>query len=180
MQVISVIAGALVMLGLSAQAQERRAVIFDIDGMLTPSVLAIDTVRDDAALAATHFADAGVAIIYLTARVPLFQDRVADWLDDNGFPPGQLYLTQTDADRDDHGAFKARVLATYAAEGWTFVAAFGDSSSDFAAYAEVGVPQQQVYALRRRGAWRCKEGAWQGCYDRWADLLPVIKATLVP
>ena len=157
---------------------QKRAVIFDVDGTLTPNVYTINLARDDAPAAVQAYADAGVQIIYLTARVPLFQERVADWLLKNGFPPGQLHLTETEADREDHGGFKSRVLETYRADGWSFVAAFGDSSSDFAAYGAAGIPQGRVFALQRLGAWDCKSGAWQGCYKDWVELFPAIQTTL--
>lgn len=172
------VAGLFVLFALSASAQDRRAVVFDVDGTLTPSVYAMSVVRTDAAAAAQVYADAGVEIIYLTARIPLFQSGVSDWLSENGFPPGRLHLTQTQADRDDHGAFKARVLDSYAAKGVVFVAAFGDSSTDFEAYAQAQIPQDRVFALKRRGTLSCKDGRWRGCYRGWTELLPVIGAGL--
>ena len=64
-------------LALPAVAQDaRQAVVFDIDGTLTPNVYAIAIARPNAAEAATLYADAGIEIIYLTARVRLFQDGV--------------------------------------------------------------------------------------------------------
>lgn len=165
-------------LPLMAAADGRRAVVFDIDGTLTPNVYAISFARSGAAEAVRAYADAGVAVIYLTARIPMFQDGVADWLVENGFPAGQLHLTETAADEDDHAAFKRRVLEGYRAQGWAFVAAFGDSSSDFKAYADVGIAKADVFALRRVGAWDCKSGPWQACYEDWPDLMPAIADTL--
>ncbi len=163
--------------GVMAQ-DAKDIVVFDIDGTLTPSVWAISSLRVGAVKAANTFADAGVEVVYVTARIRFFQSSVQGWLDEKGFPPGTVYFTQTDMDRDDHGAFKARVLQTYINEGRTVVAAFGDSSSDFVAYAAVGIPEKHVFALRRRGAWSCQTGIWQGCYDSWAELVPEIEEIL--
>jgi hypothetical protein len=168
-----------VLLSFPAFAQDaRQAVVFDIDGTLTPNVYAVTIARTGAAQAATLYADAGIDIIYLTARIRPFQGGVADWPSDHGFPAGDLYLTETKADRDDHAAFKQRVLTNYVNQGGTIIAAFGDSSSDFAAYADVGIPRENVFALQRFGRSNCKEGVWQGCYENWTDLLPVITANL--
>lgn len=157
---------------------QKQAVVFDIDGTLTPTVYAMNTPRDGAADAVNAYANAGFQIIYLSARIPLFQPTLGDWLVENGFPVGTLHLTKTAADQDDHGAFKARVLADYASKGWMFVAAFGDSSSDFDAYAQAGIPTAHVFALRRFGAWDCKRGLWQGCFGGWDELIPLIQANI--
>lgn len=156
----------------------KRAVVFDVDGTLTPNVYTINIARRGAAEAAQAYADTGITVIYLTARIPLFQNGLDTWLVDNGFPGGRLHLMQTDADKDDHEAFKTRVLTSYRDDGWTFVAAFGDSSSDFGAYAQAGIAQDDVFALRRVGAWDCKDGIWRGCYKNWTDITPQIIAGL--
>lgn len=164
--------------GLSGSAKAQDAVVFDIDGTLTPNVYLIDIARSDAVDAVNAYADAGVQVVYLTARIPFFQDGLSDWLVDNGFPPGELHLTKTETDEDDHATYKARVLASYVAKGWTFIAAFGDSTSDFRAYAAAGIPQERVFALRRLLALTCQDGAWQGCYDDWSALDRQIAQTL--
>ncbi len=157
---------------------ERKAVVFDIDGTLTPSVLAISTPRSGAADAVKAFFDAGFEIIYVSARVRLLQSGLNAWLVENGFPAGNLHMTETRGDRADHGAFKKRVLRAYADNGWTFAAAFGDSTSDFNAYVHGGVPEDRIFALRRRGSNRCQKGTWEGCYGGWEDLRNVIAKIL--
>jgi len=153
---------------------ERKAVVFDIDGTLTPSILSVRTPRQGAAEAVKAFFDAGFDIVYISARVRLLQSGVSDWLDKHGFPDGQLHMTESREDRLDTGAFKKRVLKAYADHGWSFAAAFGDSTSDFNAYVYAGVPHDRIYALRRRGAAGCQAGVWQGCYGGWEDLRQTI------
>lgn len=149
---------------------ERKAVVFDIDGTLTPSVLSISTPRVGAAEAVKAFFDAGFEIVYISARVRLLQSHVPGWLAKHGFPQGELHMTESREDRLDTGAFKKRVLKTYADHGWRFSAAFGDSTSDFNAYVYAGVPQDRIFALRRRGATGCQPGTWHGCYGGWEEL----------
>lgn len=156
-------------------AAAQRIVVFDIDGTLTPNVWAMWHARRDAARAAAVYADAGVTVVYLSARVPLFQGGVAGWLTAHEFPPGPVYLTQTDADQADHAGFKVRVLRGLQADG-EIIAAYGDSTTDFAAYAGVGIAPERVFALRRWGCDDCQPGVWQGCYGGWDALLPGIAA----
>ena len=146
-----------------------RAVVFDIDGTLTPTPFRFWSVRTDAANTAHYFANQGMAIFYITARVSWLQWPLGDWLEDNHFPSGQLYLTETEADEDNHGEFKTRILQQLKTEGWQLEWAFGDSSSDFAAYHAAGIPQDRVYALKREGAEQCEPGVWQLCLYGWAD-----------
>ena len=113
-----------------APLKPGQAVVFDIDGTLTPSRLAIYTAREDAAKAVRVFADAGYKIIYLSARTQLFQSGIPNWLKENHFPEGSINVPQTDKDSSDHAAFKERVLNAYKKNGWTFVAAYGDSVTD--------------------------------------------------
>lgn len=152
-----------------------ECVVFDIDGTLTPKVSAIHTARDGAATAVQTFADAGYEIIYLSARMRLFRGGIPVWLEENGFPSGRLRLTESREDRKDHAAFKARVLDAYHTDGCHFAAAYGDSSSDFAAYAGAGIDPQRVFALKRKGEDSCQAGEWSGCYDTWEEQMGIIR-----
>lgn len=157
-------------------AAHRQAVVFDIDGTLTPTPRAIHTARADAATAARHFADRGYQLVYLSARVRLLQAGIPDWLRAQGFPAGSVHVPQGHADSRDHAAFKTRILQQYRDKGWHFVAAYGDSSTDFQAYAAAGIPVARVYALRREGDAACQPGAWQSCLDSWTAHLPSLPA----
>ena len=152
------------------------AVVFDIDGTLTPDVHSVRTARDGAAKAVQTWADAGHTVVYLSARVTFLQSRIPDWLEDHGFPDGPIHVTETAVDRDDPAVFKSRVLMDYEARGWTFAAAYGDSSTDFKAYADSGIPRERVFALRREGAEHCEPGEWSACAEGWGDLVGAIHA----
>lgn len=146
-----------------------EAVVFDIDGTLTPKPSAMNTVRDDAANAVRLYADKGYKIIYLSARIKLFQSRIPDWLKKNHFPVGSIHVPQTKIDSSDHSAFKKNILNRYKEKGWKFVAAFGDSSTDFEAYADVGIKKDQVFALKRVGKTSCQPGIWTMCFSSWTE-----------
>lgn len=151
-----------------------QAVVFDIDGTLTPSPLAIFTARDDAANAVHLFADRGYKIIYLSARIKPFQAGIPNWLKENHFPEGSIHLPETAQDSRDPAAFKQRVLDIYKTNGWKFVAAYGDSSTDFDAYDRAGIPKAAVFALQRRGEDKCQDGKWKACLKGWTEHLDFI------
>lgn len=150
-----------------ATPERQVAVVLDIDGTLTPSPWRFWQARDNAAEAVQHYADQGYEIVYITARIRLLQCQIPGWLEDEGFPAGNLYVTQSAEDRDDAEAFKRRILSTLLARGWSLQAAFGDSSSDFAAYEAVGIPREGVYGLTRSGEDDCKSGPWNECLRGW-------------
>ena len=153
-----------------AQPGKNEVVVFDIDGTLTPDVMSMNRARQGASDAVNAHAAADFTIVYLTARVRAFQHGIPGWLDKNGFPEGRIHVTETREDRKDHAAFKLRVLEKYTARGWTLVAAYGDSSSDFEAYAGAGMPADRVFALKRKGDESCQPGTWAGCYTDWNEL----------
>jgi len=152
-----------------ATVAQNHAVVFDIDGTLTTKVHAIRTPRDGAAEAVRAFADGGYLVVYLTARLSLFQWHIPGWLERHGFPDGRIHVTQSRDDRKHPESFKQRVLEAYTANGWTLVAAYGDSSTDFEAYANAGLPRNRVFALKCEGAEACQAGAWAGCYATWPE-----------
>jgi phosphatidate phosphatase PAH1 len=156
-------------------APQARAVVFDIDGTLTPGVYAVGEVRPDAAKAVRMYSDKGYRVIYLSTRINFLQSRIPAWLKDNGFPgPGNLHTSQNDEEHNNPAAFKARILKEYRARGWSLVGGYGDSSTDFQAYAEAGIKQDHVFAIRRRGEITCEWGKWQDCLQGWTDHLGFI------
>jgi hypothetical protein len=143
-----------------------EAVVFDIDGTLTPNPSAIFIAREDAAKAVNLFANKGYKIIYLSARIKFFQAGIPNWLKENSFPEGSIHVPQTAEDSSDHAAFKKRILSNYKTNGWKFVAAFGDSSTDFEAYADAGITH--VFALQRTGESNCQPGKYEKCWSTWS------------
>lgn len=154
-----------------APQQNAKAVVFDIDGTLTPSPLKYRKARSDAAKAVHFFADNGHKIIYLSARIKLLQSSIPAWLKENGFPDGGIYVTETAEDGWDHAQFKTRILRDILAHGWKIEYAYGDSSTDFEAYAAVGIPRERVFALRREGDTDCQPGIWQACLNGWTEYI---------
>jgi phosphatidate phosphatase PAH1 len=142
-------------------------VVLDVDGTLTPTVARIFSVRADAAAVVRTYAERGHRIVYLTARAPALQGTLRGFLSRNGFPPGDLVAPKDWAEHEAPAAFKSSVLADYRAHGWDIAAAYGDSSSDFEAYAREGIPRERVFALRRVGATHCQPGVWSACLAGW-------------
>lgn len=150
-----------------AAAGAPGIVVFDVDGTLTPSVGRIFSVRPHASAVARLYAGRGYRIVYLTARTPALQGTLRHFLSRYAFPRGDLLAPSDRAEHNAPAAFKARALANYRANGWDIGAAYGDSSSDFEAYARAGIPRERVFALRRLGALRCQPGAWAACLTGW-------------
>lgn len=150
--------------------------VFDIDGTLTPRVSGIFSTRPDAAAVARFYADRGYRIVYLTARTRALQGNLRSYLYRRGFPAGDLVVPQTRADEAAHDAFKADVLESYKARGWTVAAAYGDSTTDFVAYARAGVPRARVFALQRVGAAACQPGIWAACLPGWSSHLRALRS----
>lgn len=158
----------------NAPPRQAQAVVFDIDGTLTPSVTTIFEAREDAARAVRLFADKGYQIIYLSTRASWFSARIPGWLQDNGFPAGSLHVAQTDEDRSRPEVYKTRMLKTFLAHGWRVSFAYGDSSTDFSAYAAVGIPKESVFALLRRYEANCQPGEWKACLKGWTEHLDFV------
>ena len=151
-----------------ASTEFNKAIVFDIDGTLTPNIISIYTARENAARAVHFYADNGYKIIYLSARVKVFQFNIPYFIKHNGFPKGSIHVPQSSADRDDFAAFKQRILERYQDKGWTLDAAYGDSSSDFEAS---GIRADSIYAIKRVGDKSCQPGSWIKCLESWTEQL---------
>jgi len=151
------------------------AVVFDIDGTLTTGRRAIGDTRPGAAAAVQAYAEAGYRVIYLSARHPLMQWQIPRWLKRNGFPPGPVHVTESREQRRDHAAFKQGVLEEYRDSGWGLAAAYGDSGTDFQAYANAGIDRNHVFALKRKNAESCDPGIWAECFATWPEQMEIIR-----
>ncbi|WP_144375350.1 LNS2 domain-containing protein [Thiolapillus brandeum] len=154
-----------------APMRRDKAVVFDIDGTLTPTPMAIFTAREDAAEAVRAYADDGYKIIYLSARVRQLQSGIPGWLEAHHFPEGSIHVPQNPEDSSDPAAFKKRILDTYKARGWRLVAGFGDSSTDFQAYRDAGLQKNRIFALKHEGETSCQPGTWARCLNSWSEYL---------
>ena len=146
-----------------------KAVVFDIDGTLTRRPAEIWAVRAGAADAVQRYADKGYKIIYLSARIPLFQSGIPEWLRRNGFPDGYIFVPESLQASVNPAQFKLKILKQLIAHGWVIAAAYGDSSTDFEAYADAGIPKARLFALKREGASECQTGTWSRCIDGWKE-----------
>lgn len=148
---------------------KNRAIVFDIDGTLTPEPNSVFTARENASRAVNLFADHGYAIIYLSARNLFFQFPIPNWLENNEFPDGNIHVPQSHWEHNNPAEFKASTLQTYVDSGWHLVAAYGDTHTDFEAYAEVGIPRDRIFALQRKDAPQCQltERVWAECLNAW-------------
>jgi phosphatidate phosphatase PAH1 len=151
-----------------------EAVVSDIDGTLTPENLAFNEVRPAAAQTITAYSSKGYEVIYLSTRIPGFQADLPAWLRRNGFPDGTIHVAQTREERDNPAHYKSGMLARYAQQGWHLAYAYGDSSTDFQAYAQAGIPREHVFALKRRGQDKCENGVYKQCLDGWGQNLQFV------
>jgi phosphatidate phosphatase PAH1 len=120
------------------------------------------------------FAARGYKIVYLSLSFPGLLQQVPEWLARNGFPAGALHVPQSVDERNDPTTFKAQILKSYRALGWRLSYAFGDRETDFAAYSEVGIPRERVYAMRRAGRQSCELGEWERCLGGWPEFLATV------
>ncbi|WP_295436329.1 hypothetical protein [uncultured Thiodictyon sp.] len=72
------------------------------------------------------------------------------------------------------------MLQQLRANGWQPEYAYGDSATDFTAYAAAGIPKQQVFALRREHQRSCRAGVWETCLGGWTGHLGYIENTVPP
>jgi phosphatidate phosphatase PAH1 len=163
-----------------AQPGEAMAAVFDIDGTLTPKVHAMNTAREHAAEALNILADKGYRIIYLSARIRSHSAGIPAWLQANGFPDGTVHAAQTADDRKQPAVFKITVLNEYNDRGWSIQYAYGDSSTDFEAYAAAGIPKERVFALQREGDTSCQPGEWSVCLGGWTEHLDHLRHSVLP
>jgi hypothetical protein len=158
--------------------KQAHAVVFDIDGTLTPTVFAVFEARPDAANAVHKFVRKGYEIFYLSTRISWLSAGIPDWLDKHDFPKGSVHVAQSDEDRSHPYDFKKRKLEEFRDLGWVVKFAYGDSSTDFAAYADVGIPKERVFALLRDGEAWCEWGDWKACLYGWTKHLDFIEESV--
>lgn len=162
----------------AGSGQPHPAVVFDIDGTLTPRPYEFLTTRLNAVNAVRLYADKGYQIIYLSARSNYARAGTLKWLKRNKFPDGITNVAESAADGKNPAKYKTRMLTALFAKGWQVEYAYGDSSTDFAAYASVPIPPDHVFGLRRSGQHACQPGPVASCLHGWTAHLAYI--ALVP
>ena len=153
-----------------------QAVVFDIDGTLTPDVFTIFEAREDASRAVRLFAEKGYKIFYLSTRVSWASANIPGWLTGHDFPSGSVHVAQTDKERDFPDDYKTQMLKTIMSEGWDISYTYGDSYTDFLAYARAGIPKDRVFALRRKYDPHCQRGDWRDCLKGWTEHLEFVQS----
>lgn len=159
---------------------QQQAVVFDIDGTLTPKVHTIFRTRDGAAEIVGLMAKKGYRIVYLSARVKVLSAGIPAWLKENGFPDGRIFIAESGEEHRHPATFKAGVLKTLIEQGWALAYAYGDSSTDFEAYAAAGIPKDRVFALLREGEKTCQPGEWSACLAGWTGHVNFVRQSVPP
>lgn len=163
-------------------AAHTQVVVFDIDGTLTPHNFYVFEARPGATEAAREFVKKGYKVVYITTRIPMYQYVLANWLRENDFPVGALHVAQTAEERSDPARFKAEILDRYRKAGWQLQYAYGDSATDFDAYATAKIPSARVFALKRRFSSECTgdKTKYASCLEGWIEHLPYIHQEVMP
>lgn len=161
----------------TASAAGNDVVVFDIDGTLTKDE-GSNATHPDAVNAVKAYKAKGYSVVYLTARwKPLQELYTRAWLALNGFPDQPLYMSSSLLLSDSSKVkYKTATLAKIESGSPEVVYAYGDSSSDFTAYANAGVPQAGVWALKRSSASSCQSGVWNACLVNYTGHLAFINS----
>ena len=161
---------------IDAPLRPGKVVVFDIDGTLTPENIDVMDVRPRAVDVVKAYSNRGYRVLYLTARSTHLQRPIPYWLNRKGFPKGDLQTAQTYGEHENPALFKERMLKNYQAAGWTLAYAYGDSATDFIAYAAVGIPKENVFALLREDDRNCQPGEYAVCLRGYVEHLPFVDA----
>lgn len=170
---------ALSILGASAStasAAGNDVVVFDIDGTLTNEAISF-VPHFSAVKAVRTYLAKGYSVVYLTGRPAFLESSTRAWLALSGFPNRPLYMAPAIyLDDNDLINYKTNALATIELGSAEVRYAYGDSSTDFAAYANAGVPQASTWALKRVLSSTCESGAWNACLPSYTNHLPHINS----
>lgn len=160
-----------------ASAANNDVVVFDIDGTLTDDAVSIWP-HPDAANAVKAYKAKGYAVVYLTAQPEaIFSLYTRGWLAVNGFPSAPLYMAPTLLLTDSATVnYKTKTLAKIEQGSPEVKYAYGDSTTDFQAYSNAGVPKSNVFALKRNSASTCQSGTYSVCMNDYSAHLSFINS----
>jgi phosphatidate phosphatase PAH1 len=164
--------------GCGSDAPPAPAVVFDIDGTLTPDAGDFIHARPDAARAVAAYSAKGYLVAYVTARPDALRDATRVWLAANGFPELPLYMPHDVLLFDrDVVAYKLNTLEQIMRDqNEVFRYAYGDSSTDFDAYNQAGVPVAMTFAMLRAHDTTCQPGRYQSCLPDYTSHLAYIES----
>jgi phosphatidate phosphatase PAH1 len=150
-------------------APNTQAVVFDIDGTLTIGDGELVTqiterlrtgesytpkVHAGAVDVARKYAEKGYLVIYLTGRPDFLSRLTRHWLVTHGFPPGPIRyadrIRQARASLNGVCRFKTAQLIGWRDQKLDIVAAYGNASTDIAAYAALGLSVGHTYIVGPR------------------------------
>ena len=159
-----------------------RFVVTDVDGTQTESETAEWTTlltgtgpaaQPSGAAMLSAFAARGYHVFYLTARPEWLHTRTHEWLASEGYPAGSVHTTLTGTGalggaaqtfkEDELGALLARFPAS-------IEVGIGNTDTDIAAYATVGLSPERVVS------YRFDPGALGTQVDDYGTLIPVAEA----
>ena len=157
-------------------------VVFDIDGTLTVSDAEfMHQLRDNnytpqayaQAVAATQaWAKRGYMVVYLSGRPRSTLDMTRSWLQDQGFAPGLLHITNqvTEAvpTREGVGAFKLNYLRELQDMGFEIDYAYGNQTTDFGAYLGAGISAEHVFSVGPKAGMDATQPLPEGYADNLA------------
>ena len=157
----------------------KEAVVFDIDGTLTPDIVLPFNVRAGAVDAVKAWHDKGYKVVFLTARPDFVRLLTQLWRLKWRFPKDiPIFMAQELLLEDDETiAYKADTLSTIeATEGLSFRYAYGDSTTDFEAYEVAGIDSKKVFALKRSLTESdCLTGKYNSCLEDYVEHLEFIR-----
>jgi hypothetical protein len=146
-----------------------QLIVLDIDGTLTTSDSEVlqDTIDEfflpiyegsylpeayPGAIALTQaLADKGYVLVYLTGR-PYWLTRITrEWLQELGFAPGHLHLTDSNGEalptEGGVGSYKRDYLLGLLAMGYTIEYAYGNATTDIWAFEQAGIDKSKTFII---------------------------------
>lgn len=170
-----------------------KAVVFDVDATLTTSdreifeeVLKgyVPEMRPDGPKVVKAYADAGYFIGYITGRPYLLLRNTKGWLADKGFSPGYVRVTDRTHQALPTGAgveaYKLSALEELKAAGLVLAHAYGNATTDIAAYARAGFPTNRTFILGPYAGQACEGFDKTVALDSYSAQLPLLPGLFGP
>ena len=92
---------------------------------------------------ATHLADAGIEIVYVSGRSDECRAATEIWIENHELPEGRVYMRKAGDHRNDD-VVKAELLEQLKADGYAPIMAFDDRDRVVKQWRENGIPCAQV------------------------------------
>ena len=157
----------------AVNSQERGAVVFDIDGTLTPMGVNLFVFRLDAKKAIELWISKGYRVALITARFEWLGALTRKMLRKWHFPAQAEPFFYPGGDVVSYKSQKVLELEDL----WnvTFQYGYGDSTTDFQAWELAGINESQVFALRRKFSFHCQPGVYAACLTNYKSHMDYIR-----